>query len=65
LHAENLAAGITRKKVTKFLKGLFPSKSMGTDGVHPSVLRYCEEAFAPLLVYILELSITKGREPDQ
>jgi len=65
LHAENVAATITREKVTKFLVGLCPSKSMGADGVHPSVLRYCAEALAPALVHIFKLSIAKGRVPDK
>ena len=61
LHAENIASAITREKVTKFLARLCPNKSIGADGVHPSVIRYCAEALAPALVHIFKLSIAEGR----
>ena len=65
LHAENIASAITREKVTKFLARLCPNKSIGADGVHPSVLCYCAEALAPALVHIFKLSIAEGRIPDK
>jgi len=65
LHAGNVAAAMTRENVTKFLTKLCPSKSIGADGVHPSVLRYCADALAPVFVHIFKLSITEGRVPDR
>jgi hypothetical protein len=65
LQAEKVAAVITREKVVKLLAGLCPSKSMGADGVHPSVLRYCADALASVFVHIFKLSITEGRVPDR
>jgi len=44
LNMESVAAVMTKERIAKCLAGLCPSKSMGADGVHPSVLRYCAEA---------------------
>jgi len=55
LHAENVAASMTREKIVKFLAGLCPNKSMGADGVHPSKLRFCAEA----LVHIIKITPNK------
>jgi len=65
LNAETVASVITKEKIVKCLAGLCPNKSMGDDGVHPSVLRYCAEALAPALVHIFKLSIAEGRIPDE
>jgi len=65
LNAESIKAVMTREKVAKCLAALCPSKSMGADGVHPSVLRYCAEALAPALTHIFRLSIEEGRIPDK
>ena len=46
----------TLEEIEDKLKKLDPFKSMGTDGIHPRVLKECESSFAIPLKAIFELS---------
>lgn len=42
-----------------------PSKTSPLDFIHVSVLKACSDVFAPLIVYLANLSFMEGRFPDQ
>jgi hypothetical protein len=47
------------------LRQLNPYKSVGSDGIHPYVLKHCSVAIAPYLEMIFNASISQGQVPNQ
>lgn len=55
---------ITRTVVEEELMSLDIHKSMGTDNVHPMVLKSCAAAWSIPLLHIYELSLSSGQVPS-
>ena len=51
-------------EIEKLLKCLDPNKSMGSDNVHPYVLKYCSKSLAVPLSLIFAKSIRESRVPS-
>ena len=51
----------TEEDVAKELKKLKPDKSLGTDGIHPRVLRECCEDMAKPLFIIFKKTLETGK----
>lgn len=50
--------------VLKQLREQNPHKSQGPDSIHPSLLKHCSSALAPILSCIFNQSLTNGEIPD-
>ena len=49
--------------ITKPLKGLNPSKALGSDELHPSVLKQLASEFGPVFAHLFQQSIDTGEIP--
>ena len=54
---------VTKEGVTKLLKGLNPSKALGPDELHPSVLKELATELGPAFAHLFQQSIDKGEIP--
>ena len=51
--------------ITKPLKGLNPSKALGSDELHPSVLKQLASEFGPVFAHLFQQSIDTGEIPKE
>ena len=51
--------------MTKLLKGLNPSKALGPDELHPSVLKELAMEFGPVFAHLFQQSIDTGEIPKE
>jgi hypothetical protein len=56
---------VTELDILKAIKRLRPSKSVGPDGIPTFIVKGCSIIFAPLLQYILNLSLSQEHFPAQ
>ena len=56
---------VTKKGVTKLLKGLSPSKALGTDELHHRVLKELATELGPLFAHLFQQSIDSGEIPKE
>ena len=56
---------ITKEVVTRLLKGLTPSKALGPDELHPSVLKEFATELGPIFAHIFQQSIDSGVIPKE
>ena len=51
--------------VIKLLKGLNPSKALGSDGLHPSVLKELANKLGPVFAHLFQQSLDTGEIPKE
>ena len=56
---------VTKEGVTKLLKGLYPSKALGPDELHPRVLKELATELGPVFAHLFQQSIDKGEIPKE
>ena len=56
---------VTKEGVTKLLKGLNPSKALGPDELHPSVLKELASELGSVFAYLFQQSIDIGEIPKE
>ena len=56
---------VTKAGVTKLLKGLNPSKTLGPDKFHPRVLKELATDFGPLFAHLFQQSVDSGEIPKE
>ena len=56
---------VTKEGVTKFLKGMNPSKALGPDELHPRVLNEVATDLGPVFAHLFQQSIDKGEIPKK
>ena len=56
---------VTKKGVTKFLKGLNPSKTLGPDELHHRVLKELATELGPIFAHLFRQSIDSGNIPRE
>ena len=56
---------VSKDGVTKFLKGLNPSKALGPDEFHPRVLKELATELCPVIAHLFQQSIDTGEIPRE
>ena len=56
---------VSNEGVTKLLKGLNPSKSLGPDELHPRVLKEFATEFGPVFAHLFQRSLVTGEIPKE
>ena len=56
---------VTKEGVTKLLKGLNPSKALGSDELHPRVLKELATELGPIFAHLFQQSIDSGDIPKE
>ena len=56
---------VTKEEVTKFLKGLNPSKALGPDELHHRVLMEMATGLGPVFAHLFQQSINKSEIPKE
>ena len=56
---------VTKEGVSKLLKGLNPSKALGSDELHPRVLKELATALGPICTHLFQQSIDSGDNPKE
>ena len=56
---------VSNEGVTKFLKGLNPSKALGTDELHPRILKELATELGPVFAYLFQKSLDTGEIPKE
>ena len=56
---------VTKEGVTKLLKGLYPSKALGPDELHPRVLKELATELGPVFAHLFQQSLDKGEIPKE
>ena len=56
---------VTKEGVTKLLKGLNPSKALGSNELQPRVLKELATEFGPVFAHIFQQSTDKGEIPKE
>ena len=56
---------VTKEGVTKLLKGLNPSKALGSDKLHPRVIKELSTELGLVFAYFFPQSIDKGEIPKE
>ena len=56
---------VTKEGVTKLLKGLNPSKALGSDELHHRVLQELATELGPIFVHLFQQSIDSGEIPKE
>ena len=56
---------VTKEGVTKLLKGLNPSKSLGPNELHPRVLKELAMELGPVFIHLFQQSIDTGEVPKE
>ena len=56
---------VTKEGVTKLLKGLYPSKALGPDELHPRVLKEMATELGPIFAHLFQQSIDSGDIPKE
>ena len=56
---------VTKEGVTKLLKGLYPSKALGPDELHPRVLKELATELGPIFAHLFQQSIDSGDIPKE
>ena len=55
----------TKEGLTKLLKGLNPSKALGSDELHPRVLNELATELGPIFAHLFQQSIDSGEIPKE
>ena len=56
---------VSKEGVTKLLKGLNPSKALGTDELHPRVLKELASELGPVFAHLFQQSRDSGEIPKE
>ena len=56
---------VTKEGVTKLLKGLNPSKALGSDELHPRVLKELATELGPMFAHLFQQSIDSDEVPKE
>ena len=56
---------VTKERVTKRLKGLNPSQALGSDELHPRVLKELATELNPIFAHLFQQSIDSGDIPKE
>ena len=56
---------VSKEGVTKLLKGLNPSKTLGPDELHPRVLKELASELGPVFAHLYQQSIDSGEIPKE
>ena len=56
---------VSAEGVTKLLKGLNPSKALGPDELHPSVLKELASELGPMFAHLFQQSVDTGEIPKE
>ena len=56
---------VTKEGVMKLLKGLNPSKALGSDELHPRVLKELATELGPIFAHLFQQSIDSGEIPKE
>ena len=56
---------VSNEGVTKFLKGLNPSKALGPDELHPRILKELATELGPVFAHLFQKSLDTGEIPKE
>ena len=56
---------VSTEGVTKLLKGLNPSKAMGSDELHPRILKELAAELGPVFTHLFQQSLDTGEIPEK
>jgi hypothetical protein len=57
--------GINEEELTRLMLGLNSRKSAGSDGMPPKIVRKCHKELIPLLLILINRSLSEGIFPDR